>query len=382
MKKIVVGVIVLVLLAAAVAVVNWRRGATAKLAADPTPATPVKASRNVTAEATVVPAKSAALAFSAGGLVAEVLIREGDRVQAGQVIARLDQRQRAAAAAAAEAQLQRAAARVSELKAGPRSQEVASARAGLQSAQAQLARVQLGATAADLAAAGAEVRRAEAEVTRAQEALAAAARSGDVRMQLYEQGVAAAQASLAAAQARLSDVQQGPRPEEIAVAAAEARRAQAQLDLVLVGARAETVAAAEADAAAARQSLEQAQAALAETELRAPFAGTVVTLDPTVGEYVAPGIPVVRLADLSRWQVETDDLTEIKATQVREGAPVTVKFDAISGLELSGKVVRVKGRGEKKQGDMTFTAVVELDRQDERLRWNLTASVSIVPSVN
>jgi glutamate synthase (NADPH/NADH) large chain/glutamate synthase (ferredoxin) len=44
-----------------------------------------------------------------------------------------------------------------------------------------------------------------------------------------------------------------------------------------------------------------------------------------------------------------------------------------------GVVAHIKGIGESKQGDVTYTVVMKLDRQDERLRWNMTASVAIEP---
>ena len=53
-------------------------------------APPVAAAKAVVAEAKVVPARSAALSLPIGGMVAEVLVKEGDQVTAGQVIARLD----------------------------------------------------------------------------------------------------------------------------------------------------------------------------------------------------------------------------------------------------------------------------------------------------
>jgi HlyD family secretion protein len=162
-------------------------------------------------------------------------------------------------------------------------------------------------------------------------------------------------------------------------AGAEISRAQAQLELLEAGARAETIAAAEAEVVAAEAALEQAQVALAETELKAPFAGNVARLDAKVGEQVGPGSPVVTLADLSAWQIETDDLTELNIVQVQEGDPVTITFDAIPDLELPGKVVRLKAIGENKMGDITYTVIIRPDEDDDRLRWNMTATVVIAP---
>jgi HlyD family secretion protein len=148
---------------------------------------------------------------------------------------------------------------------------------------------------------------------------------------------------------------------------------------LLAGARPEAIAAVEADVAAAEAALAQAQVALADTELTAPFAGTVASLDAKVGEQIAAGQPVVTLADLSAWQIETDDLTELNIVRVKEGDPARITFDAIADLELKGKVVRIEEIGENKMGDITYTVIIAPDEYDERLRWNMTAVVVIEP---
>ena len=52
-------------------------------------------------------------------------------------------------------------------------------------------------------------------------------------------------------------------------------------------------------------------------------------------------------------------------------------FDAIPGLELSGHVSQIKPYGDTRQGDIVYTVTITPDQQDERLRWNMTAKVSI-----
>jgi HlyD family secretion protein len=145
----------------------------------------------------------------------------------------------------------------------------------------------------------------------------------------------------------------GPSKGELAVAAAEVERAQAALKL--------------------------AQVAAVETELRAPFAGTVAAIAPKVGEYVAPGAALVHLADLSAWQIETSDLTELSIARVREGSSAMVRFDALPGVELPGVVSRIRGLGESRQGDMTYVVTVMPGYHNAQLRWNMTASVTIAP---
>jgi len=389
----------------------------------------VKASNDVVADAVVVPIKSAQLSLPSGGIVADIAVEEGEQVEAGQVLVRLEASRQAAAVAQAEAQLLRAQLAVQDLQAGPRPEEIAAAQAAVEAAQAQLARVEQGArpeeiSAAEAALAGAnaslakvnegpregELVAARADVANAKAALQQAQAAYDrvvgradisarpeslqleqatnayqaakARLEALQEGataadIAAARAGVRQAQAQLEILEAPARSADVAAAQAEIRRAQAQLDLLEAGTRPETVAAAQAEVKAAEAGLEQAQAAIEETELLAPFAGTIASLDAQVGELVSPGVPVVWLADLSAWRIETDDLTELSVVRVREGDVVTISFDAIPDLELAGKVLRIEEIGETKMGDITYTVVIAPSEHDPRLRWNMTASVVI-----
>ncbi len=390
---------------------------------------PIQVGSLVVAEAKVVPVQSAELSLPTGGLVTEVLVVEGNHVEAGQAILRLNAAQQAAAVVQAEAQLQRAQAQLDELKAGARQEQIAAAKAAVEVAQARLAQVkeeaypeEIAAARAELAAVQArlqkvldgptedeikvaayELHRAELSLKQAQEAYDEVAYRADigllpqaVRLEQatinYETALASyniavegpTEADIAEARSRVAQAQdalarllRGASEADVAAAEAEVRRAQAELDLLEAGERAEAIAKAEADVAAAQAELGRAKAALADAELRAPFSGTVVSLDLKAGEYVAPGVSIAHLADLSAWEIETDDLTELGVVDVHEGDPVIITVDAFPGLELTGRVTRIKAIGEDKQGDITYTVIIKPDQQDNRLRWNMTAAVSI-----
>jgi HlyD family secretion protein len=123
--------------------------------------------------------------------------------------------------------------------------------------------------------------------------------------------------------------------------------------------------------------LELATIQLAETELKAPFDGVIAQLKLKEREYITPGTPVVQLADTASWQIETADLTELNIVNVKDGDPVTITFDALPGFELPGTVTQIEDFGENRQGDIVYTVTVQPGTQDPRLRWNMTASVSI-----
>ena len=399
----------------------------AEATATPLPA--IETNPQVIVDAVVVPARFAALSLPASGIVAEVLVAEGDSVEAGQVLARLENERQVIAIAQAEAQVNSAQARIAELRAGSRPEEVAAAQAAVDIANASLAKLQEGSRQEDITAAeaglaaaqaayqqvldGAEdeqLIQAEAELANAEATLRQAqAAYDDVKWRndisalpqaseleratnnyeaaraqydllvagANESEIAAARAQVEEAQAALDKARAPATASDIAAAEAEVRRAEAQLALLLAGTRAEAIAAAEADLTAAQTSLMQSQLELADTQLTAPFAGTIASLDLEVGEQITAAAPVVQLADLSDWRIETDDLTEINVVYVQEGDHVAISIDALPDLELEGTVTRIKPLGENKQGDITYTATITPDSIDERLRWNMTAAVII-----
>lgn len=370
-KKVLIGAGAVALVAAG-GYVFWPKSAAQPKAAAAAPAAPVKAGGLVVADARVEPVHAATLTFLGSGTVSELLVKEGQAVKAGQVLARLGAAQQQAAVAQSEAQLRRAQARLAELRSGARAEEIASARAGVDAARAQMAKVKQGPLPEEILSAEADVQRAEDALKLAAAAEAAREAAGTPSTEIEN-----LKAQLAGAQARLAKLNRGATPEEIAAAEAEVARAQANLDLTLAGARAEVLAAAEADVASAQAAVDQAKAVLNGLELKAPFDGTVAALDLKVGEFVGAGTPVVRLGDLSSYQFVTDNLTEIKVVGLKVGSPTVITLDAVPGLELPGKVSAIRSFGEKKQGDITYTVTVAPDRNDERIRWNMTASVSL-----
>ncbi len=413
MRKIVIGAAVLAVVLAVGYVVSGRlRGAPSSSQDPGQKLPPVKAGDQVVAEARVVPVKGVTLSLTTGGAIAEILVNVGDRVRENQALVRSDAaRQAAASVAQAEAARQRAQARLAQLRAGARAQDVEVARAALQAAEARYNQVIAGAREQERAQAQAQVdqavKRADSARQRVVQAELALKMAQDdlqrmeqlvaqraVPQQSVDQArtrMATAQADLEAARAehagtmaqvtsarqQLSLVQTGARKEEIDAARADVRRAKAQLDLVMAGARREEVAAAEADVASAAAAVKQASAALDQSEIRSPLAGTVAWVGPKMGEFVAPGAPVVRVGDLSIWRIETTDLTELNIVSVKTGNAVKITLDAIPGLELAGRVTEIKPFGENRFGDIVYTVVIALDKQDPRLRWNMTASVAI-----
>lgn len=395
----------------------------------PTPLPPVLAGRAIVAEAKVAPQTYAALSMPVSGIVANLAVQEGDRLRAGDLIARLDSDQEVIVIARSQARIDQARAQLDRLISGSRPEEIAAAQAAVNSALARLAILRDGARAeeiaaseaqlsaaqasyqqvvdgpddADLIAAKAATLNAEAALQQAQNAYnrvswrndigalpesaalqqaaneyeAAKARYDDLLAGAETSQIARAGAEVRQARANLDRVKAPPTENEIAAAAAEVQAAQAELDLRRAGARPEEIAAARADLMQAETELMQSQLALADRELRAPFDGEIAVLDLKVGQQVTAGAPVVQLADTSNWLIETSDLTELSVVNVREGDQASVTIDALPDVELSGVVERIRPLGENIQGDITYKVTIRLNETDPRLRWNMTAAVVI-----
>ena len=276
----------------------------------------------VSAEGHLVPLRHAAVAFTVGGVVEEILAPAGTAVTAGQPILRLDAADQRAALRGAEAALalaraerDAAAARLeaaalgitaaelgvraaeSELalaSAAPRPEDIALgesavALAGAQVAAATAAQAQLleGAGAARVQAAEADLRAAEAAVVPARlhlEQLRAQDNPDADDLTEAERAYNAALAAVEAAQVALDNLRDGATAAQQSaassgVAAATARQdaAQADLDLLLAGGSAGAIAAAEANRDGARAALAEAKArhAAAEAAVGQAEAGVV-----------------------------------------------------------------------------------------------------------
>jgi HlyD family secretion protein len=347
----------------------------------------------VSAEGKIIPLRDATLAFRVSGRVAAIPVKEGEVVKAGAVLIQLEDADLKAAVAQARAAVDIAQAQLDLLKAGPRPEEIAAAEAQVKAANsavgqavAQRDDVSKGATPDQIKAAEAQVAQAEAERKQAWDAYNSIVNSGmqgDPRERAWLQWQAtehAKEAALAALeQIKAGASQQAIRAlnSAIGVTAGQRDAANAQLELIKAGARPEQIAAAQAQVDQAKAALEAAQAQLAQTTLRAPFAGTVVRLSTDVGEIVTPGAPILVLADLAQWRLQTTDLSETDVVLVRPGQKAIISLDAFKDQTFAGIVTEISDTAETNRGNTTYPVTLALDPTEAALRWGMTAFVDI-----
>lgn len=347
---------------------------------------------DVVAEGRLVPNDSANLSFKTAGQVTEILITEGDTVEAGQVIARLDnseQLQSAIANAEAEvlnAQLARDAlfdnAKVNSAAA---LQAIADARDAVRDSDRYLNNLNAGSRDTDIDLAKADVAILKDQLDEAQEDYKPYENKpeDDLKRATFLARFAQAEQLYKDAVRKLNNLQGEPSEIDLDIAQANQAVAEAQLllalqnyDEIASGPDPDDLAAVEARIKAAEAGLVSAQATLNNIELVAPFDGKIVDLAITTGEQVAPGVTAAVLADFSQWIVETDDLTEIEVPEISIGQSVTIVPDALPDLELTGTVERISDVFEEKRGDITYTARIKLNEENELLRWGMTVVVT------
>ena len=288
-----------------------------------------------------------AIAAKTSGRIREITVREGDPLEAGQVIAVLDdeqirarEEQATAAVRQAEAKVRLAQHQIAVLDESLRQNQlgVDQARADAQgrvneaegklaAAEAQLAQAEASYAQAkwDREAMGRLFKReliAEQEARRAENAEEAQA----AVVAASRRQVEAARGALTAARANLVN----PAIRSSQAAAVQGQILQAQAD----------IAAAQADAERARAQLVEAQANRKDLQVIAPFTGTVATRTAEPGEVVTAGTPIVTLVNLGEVYLRAF-VPEGQIGRVRIGQPARVYLDSAPTKPIDANVMRI-----------------------------------------
>lgn len=349
----------------------------------------------VSATGVVKPERWVTLSFAAGGQVTELFIQRGDEVEAGETLARLGNVEQARAAlSAAEFELINARQALddlyenAELYTAQARLALANARDLLDDAEYTWRVQQEGYRASDetIDEAEANLILAENEVDRAKAAYdrLSGRSEDDPARALALSNLSAARQHRDAIIRRLnwykgypSDIEQAILDAEVAEAEARVAAAEREYEAVKEGPDPEAVEVSQARLANAEAAVRAAEKALSDMELRATFAGTISDVYIREGEFVAPGQPILVLADLDNLIVETTDLNEIDVAQITVGSPATITFDALPEVNIQGTVTYIATKASEGTG-VNYPVELRLDEQlPEAVRWGMTAFVDI-----
>jgi multidrug resistance efflux pump len=323
-----------------------------------------------------------------GGRVAEVMVEEGARVEAGATLIRLEpfdlaaEKQRAAATLAArEAELAR-------LSAGLRPEEVAQAEARYQRLQATLEELTAGPRTQEIEAARGRLRVAEAQRRLAQENFSRETRLMQTNASTQEnldratEALHAAEGSVTAAQEELNLLEAGTREETLRAARAQVEEARLAWELAKQGFREEEIAKARAARDAAAAALEAINQRMAELEIKSPVAGVVEALELQPGDLAPAGSPVLSIMDVSHLWVR--GYVPENRLDLAVGQRMRVTVDSFPGREFAAELTFISRQAEftpsnvqtpEERVKQVFRIKVELREGLDVLRAGMAADV-------
>jgi HlyD family secretion protein len=288
-----------------------------------------------------------AVASKTSGRILEVRVREGDAVQAGDTIARLDDSQ-----IRSREEQARLAVTVAESREQAARRQIAVFEEQLQQGELQTGQATIDASGrveqadADLAGAEAELARQEAANQLAQfdkQAYTTLAESGAVSERQGKQAVAAADqqlAAVAAASRRVDAARGAVITARSNLANGGIRRAQTAGVRQQIAQQQSEIAAATATAEHARAQLREAEADLRDLTVTAPFNGTIITRAAEPGEVVQAGTAIVTLVDLAKVYLR-GFVPEGQIGEVKVGQPAHVYLDSNVRQPIDAVVSRI-----------------------------------------
>jgi HlyD family secretion protein len=299
----------------------------------------------INASGTVQPVQRVNMSPKNSGRIAELYVEQGDRVEKGQLIARMESRDIEAQLMQSQARLASAIAKLEKLQAGTRPEEITQAQARLEQIEANLAKLKAGTRSEDIAQSEASLNEAKArlanalsgslleEIAQAKSQIEASKATAELTVQrlqrnqnlltegaisqdqfdVYQKEDRIAKANVQEAQKRLKQLQEnrqsqikqlqaaveqqqqalkgkenGTRPEEITQAEAEVVEAKSKLDQLVNGTRPEEITSAKADVAEVNAQVRFYQVQLEDSKIRAPFAGIITQRYALQGAFVTP----------------------------------------------------------------------------------------------
>jgi HlyD family secretion protein len=297
----------------------------------------------VIAEGHIVPAQDAALAFQARGTVTEVRVKIGDKVKAGDVLARLG---------------------------GPNDAAYAAAQGELVSAQQSLDTLR---ESADIVRARAWIalRDIKVEYEDAQD-LYDAMIAGDYEYEKIVYKNIRGMRVPTVETVTVEDVDEETLEDaksDMELKKALYEEAQRAYDRVKDGPDEDQLAMVEARLSAAR-------AGVAAFEVIAPFDGIVMDVYVAEGEQAGPEMWAVKIADTSAWYVETSDLTELEVVKIAVGLKATIQPDALPDAKMTGAVESISQAFTAQGGDILYKVKIKVAEIDPRMLWGMTVEIT------
>jgi HlyD family secretion protein len=311
-------------------------------------------------------ARNISIGSKVGGRVSRVLVREGDHVEANQLLVVFESAELEGQLLQAQGRVEAARANLTKMLRGSRPEEIAEANAASN-----------GYREAELAQARAELERARTEEANADRELK--------RTEVLTESGAMSQQALDNARDRARAAHALVTAQTNAVAAAEGRlnAAKAVADKAQHGFRAEDVAAARAELTLAEGLLKETEARWAEREVRSPAPAVVETMDLRPGDLLPANSPVAQLLEADQLYLMVY-VPETQIGNVQIGKPAQIFVDTFPGQKFQAHVEQIRQQSEflprnvqtkEERVHQVIGVKLSVENSDNRLRAGVSADV-------
>lgn len=285
-----------------------------------------------------------------GGRVQEVLVEEGQMVEMGQLLVKLEPFDLTEQLKEAQSQLAARKAELDKLQTGNRPEEIGQAKARYEQLQARLDMLVAGARPQEIDASRARLKVAQSEArfatlnyNRAQSLINTNAITPE-EMDRATEALESAKANVALRQEELSLIEAGTREEEIREARATVEEARLAWELAQKGFRNEEIAAAQAAYDSAAAAVAAIDDRIHELSIKSPVAGSVEALELKPGDLVAAGAPVMSVLDNSHYWVRT--YVPQRWMNLKLGQQVVVTADSVPGRKFPAEITFISRQAE------------------------------------
>lgn len=337
----------------------------------------------VTATGVIDPLRSVDLDFEISAPIDEVMVREGDSVRRGDVLARLEADDLNAALREAEIALELQQLVLQSLTDPPRDVDVTAAEASVEAAEAQINSAGFGPTPEQI-----EIARYQAEIARNQ--LWQAQLNRDIVFDLPREfrggrprelqllgAIEQADIGVNVANANIeATIRSGGGIGAIASAEAQLVQAQIALERLLDGPDEVDLILAEIQLDQAALAVEQARNEVERALLEAPFDGVVAESNLVVGEIPPVQQLDVQLIDDSEYYVDLA-IDESDVVNVDIGQAVSLRLDALPEADIAGVITRISLIPDPSSTVVVYSARVTLDPTSEPIRVGMSTTATI-----
>jgi HlyD family secretion protein len=341
-------------------------------------------SNGISATGTLRTNQNATLSWSVSGKVAQVNVKKGDQVTANQILALVDPAS-STSLVSAQANLATAQQNLTDLQDVSVSQANAkitliNAQTSVDDAQTTLDNLMVVPTQAQIDSAYATYLADQQTVERLQAAYDKVSGLADTDLRKAQALSALESAKQTRDQAGSTyDYLKNYMPDAASVAQAQANLELAQAQLVVAQADYDAVKNGP-DAtkiAAAQANISQIQATLDQQYIRAPFAGTITTVNVNAGDLVSNGTSAFRIDDTSALYIDLQ-VSEVDINSVQADQVVDLTLDAVADKQYEAKVTDIGSVGTVNGGVANFVVTAVLTDADAAIRPGMTATASII----